>query len=103
MDGGGFIIKWSSTAEAIFGWKRSEAIGRKLSELIIPERHRRMHEAGLKRFLASGDGAVLGRPIEFAALHRSGREFAVQLRIRGEQTRNGWRFAARARQVGALH
>ncbi len=103
MDGRGFIVRWSPAAEKIFGWKRAEAVGRRLSRLIIPARHRAVHEAGLKRFLAGGQGGLLGRPIEFAALHRDGREFAVQLRIGGQQTRGGWRFSAWAKAIGALH
>jgi PAS domain S-box-containing protein len=103
MDGRGYIVRWSPAAEEIFGWKRTEAVGRRLSRLIIPERHRSMHEAGLKRFLSSGHGAMLDRPIEFAALHRDGREFAALMRISGEQTRDGWLFSTWVRAIGNLH
>ncbi len=101
MDGGGLVVEWTAAAERIFGWTRAEAVGQRLSELIIPERHREMHEAGLKRFLATGRGALLGRPIEIVALNRDGREFPIELRITGEQTRDGWRFATSARPAGA--
>ncbi len=103
MDDRGLIVKWTPAAEEIFGWKRSEAVGRKLSELVIPERHRAMHEAGLKRFLAGGQGKLTGQPIEFAALYRDGREFAARLRIRGEQTSGGWRFSAWVEPISAPH
>jgi PAS domain S-box-containing protein len=103
MDGGGLIIEWTPAAETIFGWQSAEAVGRKLSDLIIPARHRAAHEAGLKRFLATGSGALLGRPIEIVALNRDGREFSVELRISGEQTAAGWRFPASVRLAGERH
>ena len=37
---GGVIVEWSSGAEKIFGYSRSEALGRMLVDLIVPE-HRR--------------------------------------------------------------
>src|SRR6202011_3992015 len=37
MDENGTICDWNSQAEKIFGWSRSEALGGKLGELIVPE------------------------------------------------------------------
>jgi PAS domain S-box-containing protein len=101
MDGDGLIVEWTAAAERIFGWQRAEALGRRLSELIIPERNRAVHEAGLKRFVAGGRGALLDRPMEIVVLHRDGREFPVEMRISGEQTRDGWRFPTWARPAAA--
>src|SRR6267378_6669962 len=39
MDDDGTISDWNSQAEKIFGWSRSEALGRNLGELIIPDIH----------------------------------------------------------------
>lgn len=86
MDGAGIVVDWSSEAEQRFGWSRSEAVGRKLSELIIPERHRIAHEAGLKHFMLSkGPGALLDRKLELVMLHRDGREFPLALTIGSEE------------------
>ena len=48
---------WNSQAEKIFGWTRAEAVGTKLSELIVPDVHRDAHQAGIERFLRTGEGA----------------------------------------------
>lgn len=86
MDGAGIVVDWSSEAEQQFGWTRSEAIGRKLSELIIPERHRTAHEAGLKHFMLSkGRGALLDRKLDLVMLHRDGREFPLAITIGSEE------------------
>lgn len=81
MDGKGLISDWNSEAEKIFGWKREEAVGRRLCEVIIPERMRGAHEKGLARFLAAGESAVLNKRREVTALHREGREFPAELTV----------------------
>jgi PAS domain S-box-containing protein len=99
MDGDGVVVEWSPQAEAIFGWDRAEAVGKRLSALIIPERQREAHELGLKRFLISRRGALLDRAIEIVMLHRDGREFPVEVRISSAMTNDGWRFPTTARRI----
>jgi PAS domain S-box-containing protein len=92
MDGDGIIVAWSAQAQAAFGWRSEDAVGRRLSELVIPERNRAVHDMGLKRFMASGRGKLLDRPLELAMLHRDGHEFTLAIRIGAEQTESGTRF-----------
>lgn len=77
----GSVAGWSDKAERTFGWTKDEALGRRLSELVIPPQYREAHEAGLARFLETGEGPVLDRHIEISALHRSGHELPVELSI----------------------
>jgi PAS domain S-box-containing protein len=77
----GRITGWNTQAEKMFGWSRSEAMERELSELIIPEGLRAQHREGLQRFVATGAARVLNKRIELTALHRSGHEFPVELAI----------------------
>ena len=81
MDAGGFIIDWNRQAEDTFGWTREEAVGRVLSDTIIPPRHRESHLRGLEHFLDTGDGPVLNQRIEIEALHRHGYELPIELTI----------------------
>ena len=81
MDAEGTIIDWNPQAEVIFGWKSEEALGRTLADTIVPERFREAHVAGLKHFLATGEGRVIQRRLELVALHRSGREFPIEVTI----------------------
>jgi two-component system, cell cycle sensor histidine kinase and response regulator CckA len=92
MDGNGIVVEWGAQAEATFGWPRDQAVGRRLSELVIPERHRASHEAGLKRFLTAGQGKLLDRPLKLEMLHRDGREFSLAIRIGSEKSPDGFRF-----------
>ena len=77
----GRVIGWNGISERTFGFSGDEAIGQRLSELIIPERFRDAHENGMKHFLATGEGPVIDNRIEIEALHRDGREFSVELSI----------------------
>jgi PAS domain S-box-containing protein len=91
IDEKGIITGWNPQAETMFGWTVEEAIGKRLSETIIPLRMREAHEKGLRHFLQTGEGPILNRRIEVMARHRDGHEFPVQLtvtpiRLRGTHT-----------------
>jgi two-component system, cell cycle sensor histidine kinase and response regulator CckA len=81
MDEQGLVVSWNARAEALFGWAPDEAIGRSVSELIIPPRYRAEHTRGLKAYLATGEGPVIGRRTELSALRRDGSEFPVELTV----------------------
>jgi PAS domain S-box-containing protein len=81
MDSDGLITGWNAQAETTFGWSRSEAIGKTLSQMIIPHRYREAHKQGLRRFLATGAGPVMNKRIEIVGLRRDGTEFPIELAI----------------------
>lgn len=81
MDCNGTVIGWNDHAATLFGWSSGEAVGRRLSELIIPPRLREAHERGLAHFLVTGEGPVLDRRIEVSALNSNGDELPVELSI----------------------
>ena len=99
MDMKGNVCGWSVQAEKIFGWTRTEAMGRTVAELIIPERYREEHTRGLQHLLATGQGAVVNRRIEISALHQDGREFPVELSIVAMKSNGTWNFSAFARDI----
>src|SRR5262249_37765384 len=72
MDAQGVITEWNPRAEVLFGWKRSEVLGRRVGDVVVPSEMRAAHAAGLRRFLQNGEGPILGKRIEISALHRDG-------------------------------
>jgi PAS domain S-box-containing protein len=94
MDAEGVIIDWNTEAEKIFGISSSQAIGRNLSETIIPEQHRERHQAGLKHFLKTGEGPLLGKRLEITALRADNSEFRVVLTISPVRWADTWIFNA---------
>ncbi len=81
MDGEGLISEFNPAAQRIFGMTRDAAVGRKLSDAIIPPDLREAHQRGLANYLATGEGPVLGKRIEIRAAHANGNEFPVELAI----------------------
>lgn len=75
------VLEWNPAAERTFGYTRTEALGRRMHELIIPAELRDQHLAGMKRFLATGEGTVLNRRIEVPARHADGHEMLVELAV----------------------
>ncbi len=99
MSEDGEIIGWNAIAEKTFGWSDEQALGRRLSELIIPERYREAHETGLKHYLATGEGPVLNSHIEIEALHADGSEFPVELSITASEQFGGRLFVGFLRNI----
>ena len=81
IDAAGVVTDWNGQASTIFGWSREQALGQRLSELIIPAPDREAHDQGLRQYLASGDAHFLNRRVEVLALRRSGEQFPVELAI----------------------
>jgi PAS domain S-box-containing protein len=75
------ILEFNPAAEKTFGHARAAVLGRRLSELIIPPAHRAAHHAGMRRYLTTGEGRVLGRRVEMPALRQDGSEFPVEISI----------------------
>jgi PAS domain S-box-containing protein len=81
MDHRGNVVEFNAAAERTFGWSAGELIGREMCDFIIPPRLRDAHRAGLRRYLETGEGAVIGNRIEVVGMRRDGREFPVELTI----------------------
>jgi PAS domain S-box-containing protein len=99
IDSKGVIVDWNSQAEATFGWSRPEAIGQTVSDLIIPERYRKAHQEGLRRYFATGEGPVLNKRVEITGLHKGGHELPVELMISPIKWRKTCMFAAFVRDI----
>ncbi|HLH97603.1 MAG TPA: PAS domain S-box protein [Xanthobacteraceae bacterium] len=81
MDESGIIREWNAQAQKVFGWARDEAIGKAMSDLIVPERYRSRHQDGFARYLRTGEDTVLGKRMEIEALRRDGTEITVELTV----------------------
>ena len=99
MDREGAIVGWNPQSERIFGWSAEEAIGRRLSDLIIPPVYRDAHERGLQTYLSTGRGPVLGTRIEIEGWHRAQRQFPIELTIIPVKKNGGLVFSAFVRDI----
>ncbi|MEM7423306.1 MAG: PAS domain S-box protein, partial [Pseudomonadota bacterium] len=96
----GTIVDWNAGAEAVFGIDRAAALGRRMTELIIPERFREAHDAGMERYRRTGVKKVIdaGR-VELAALRGDGSEFPVELTIAAAESDDGPIFVSYLRDI----
>lgn len=97
------IIHWNRAAEVMFGWRASEALGQTL-DMIIPDRHRAAHHAGMARMRTGGASRLVGKTVEVPATHRSGTEVPVELSLAmwsSEPGRAPDGFAAIIRDISA--
>jgi PAS domain S-box-containing protein len=81
MTSDGIVAEWNDRATNVFGWSRDEALGRTMADLIIPERYREAHKSGIRRYLVTGRGEVLGRRVELSGVKKNGDEFPLELSI----------------------
>ncbi|MFO1034114.1 MAG: ATP-binding protein [Hyphomicrobiales bacterium] len=78
----GEIVEFNPAAVQTFGYSRNAAIGAQLDNLIIPERHRAAHRAGLVRLRETGQGKVVGTGrVVMEALRSDGSEFPVEMSL----------------------
>lgn len=75
----GRIVEFNPAAVAMFGLPREQAMGRSVAEVMIPERLRSAHDAGMARVTAGGEQRVMGRRVEMPALRADGSEFPVEM------------------------
>jgi PAS domain S-box-containing protein len=95
------IISFNPAAEEIFGYSAEETIGKKMANLIVPEKYRDAHLAGMKHYLDTGEGPVLGNRIEIEGMRKSGEEFQLELAVRNIDSPLGSIFIGYARDITA--
>lgn len=75
------VVEFNPAAEAMFGRKAAEAIGKRLDDLIVPPSLSGKQRRGMVRYLTTGDGPLLGKRVELTALRADGTEFPVEIAI----------------------
>lgn len=95
----GEVVFWNPAAGRMFGYDATEAIGRPMHELIVPEAYRAAAAAGLQEFARSGKGAVIGRLTEMSARRRDGSELPVELAISAVQIQGMWHAVGIIRDI----
>lgn len=80
-DADGRIIEFNHAAEALFGRRREEVLGRRIADVLVPGDLRAQHVAGLARFVATGEARLLGQRVRVRALRADGSTIPVELTI----------------------
>ncbi|MGW8367141.1 MAG: PAS domain S-box protein [Gammaproteobacteria bacterium] len=99
IDLDGNITEFNPAAEQCFGYTREEVLGKRLADLIIPERYRANHERGFTRYKQHGVGPMIGTRAELAAKRADGSEFPIELTISVAEGPSGTRFIGYIRDI----
>src|SRR5262249_4603742 len=98
FDSSGVITDWNPQCEALFGWLRSEAIGRKLVPMLFPPEP---HSSGIDGFLATWDRPESRRHIELTGMRKDGHRFPVEISLFSFRIGDRLSFAAFIRDVSS--
>jgi PAS domain S-box-containing protein len=77
-------------AGQMFGYEPAEMLNKSLT-VLMPERFRQIHLTSFRRYLATGQRHIRWRAIELVGLHKSGREFPIEISF-GEEVRKDKHF-----------
>ncbi len=80
IDAEGRVISWNQAAGRIFGYTAEEMLNRPLND-IVPQRHRKNHEAGLDRLHGKDQPRLLGKTTELHGVRKDGGEFPLELSL----------------------
>lgn len=97
-DAEGLIIHWNKGAEAIFGYRADEVLGKPLT-LLMPERHRAAHARGLEHARQTGELRLIGQTVELEGRRKDGCEFPLDLSLSAWDTRQGTFYSGIIRDI----
>ncbi|VIO73810.1 hybrid sensor histidine kinase/response regulator [Bradyrhizobium ivorense] len=98
-DQDGIVLDWSPQAEALTGWTRSEAVGCKVVELVVPEELRVAHRQRITRFLQETAAGGMGMRYESPSVHRDGHLFYVEVSLNALKRGDGYVVNAFVRDI----
>jgi len=78
IDQNSTILQFSSAAEALWGYRAADVLGRSAT-MLVPSERRTIHMATLKHFLETGDG-IIGEVLSGTAEAADGRKFPIEIR-----------------------
>jgi PAS domain S-box-containing protein len=81
MNAEGLVVEVNEATERTFGYSADEMVGRELAELIVPPSLRAAHRHGVERYVATGQGQLVGHPVELPAMRADGSEFPAEMAI----------------------
>lgn len=80
IDENGIIKGFNRSAEKMFGYSASEALGKNVA-LLMPEPHKSGHDGYIKRYLSTGIPHIVGIGREVDACRRDGSLFPIDLAV----------------------
>ncbi len=97
IDEGHRIILFNNAAQQIFGYSRSEVLGKNLNMLIPPQYGD--HYRFVRRFLETKEPRIMGETLNLTGFRKGGEEFPLELGLSYHELEEGVTFTAIIRDV----
>ncbi|HET9122277.1 MAG TPA: PAS domain S-box protein, partial [Acidiferrobacteraceae bacterium] len=94
----GQLIYVNPAAMRIFGYECDEMLRLTLTQL-MPVRYRERHLAGMRRYVETGEGPLIGRSVELYGLRRGDIEFPLDLSLAAWVEDGAWYFTGIIRDI----
>lgn len=99
MNDQGTIETMNNAAEHIFGYPRAEAVGRRVSDLMVPPDLRDAHNRALARLVETKEARLIGQRLELSGLRADGSEFPAEVSIAAVNRGDRQLFVGRVRDL----
>ncbi|MBU2956078.1 ATP-binding protein [Paracoccus sp. 1_MG-2023] len=102
IDTRGCIIEFNGASETIFGYSRSEVIGKRIVDLTIPHDERQDYIERLEHYRKTGESQLVGKGRQrIRLMHRSGEVFPAEISVSAALSNRQEVFVAFARDIRA--
>jgi PAS domain S-box-containing protein len=98
VDEGGAISLVNGQTEALFGYDRTELVGKPI-EILIPDRYRQHHPRHRAGYFSSPKARAMGSELELYGLRQDGSEFPVEISLSPLRTEQGMLVMTAIRDV----
>jgi len=98
VNGDGTIRLVNGELDRLFGYRREELMGQPI-EVLIPERHRAVHQSHRRDFFAAPVARPMGAGLELSGRRSDGAEFPVEISLSPLETDDGVLVTAAIRDV----
>jgi len=100
IDERGIIESFNKSAEQIFGYAKSEAIGQNI-KILMPDPHRSQHDQYLNNYFRTGNAKLIGQVREVVGQRKNGTDFPIEISIAEMQMNNQRLFTGIVRDITA--
>lgn len=98
IDEHGIVNTFNPAAEAIFGYRADEVIGRNVS-MLMPSPHREQHDSYIQRYLEQGTPRIIGTGRKVTAVRKNGEQFPMQFFVTYVRHPGGIQFIGMVRDI----